>query len=127
MQQLLVLLVTVCLSVSYSGYSPMMDVITGENPLEGKIIAGFYLLSTSTLGIVASPVVIAGIADGLVDIVKGTHHYVVAQIERALTTNPEEKARIEADMEYQLKRIEEPITLREIKDKVSQLTEPFRA
>lgn len=57
-------------------------------------------------GILASSFVIA---DGLTDVVKGTHHYFGCKVWQKLTRNPETKRRIQSELEEQLMVIEQDI------------------
>jgi len=76
-----------------------------DHPIEHKLIAGAYL------GMVAAfvPISALGITDGIVDIVKGTHHYFGCKVWQKLTRNEKTKAEIQSDLEKQLERIEQPL------------------
>ncbi|MBI2146238.1 hypothetical protein HYU22_02775 [Candidatus Woesearchaeota archaeon] len=64
-------------------YSKFGEFFTGDYPLEQKIIAGLFVGAEAAF----VPIIASGITDGLVDIVKGTHHYFGMQVWRKLTRN----------------------------------------
>lgn len=76
-----------------------------DHPIEHKLIGAVYL------GVVAAfvPISALGITDGLVDVVKGTHHYFGCKVWQKLTRNEKTKAEIQSSLERQLERIEQPI------------------
>lgn len=66
-----------------------------ENPLEYKILLTAGLgFSFSGIGFI--------FVDGLVDVVKGTHHYLVGRIWQKLTKSQERKESIEQEIDRQL-------------------------
>src|SRR3989338_3749801 len=96
-----VIATSLCYKVlSNANYNFFME----EHPIEHKLIGGAYL------GLVAAffPISAMGITDGIVDVVKGTHHYFGLKVWQKLTRNQETKAKIQSDLEKQLERIEQP-------------------
>ncbi len=86
-------------------YEKLQDFFFGDYPLEYKVGA-----AASIMFMVASPpVVVLGITDGLVDLVKGTHHYFGLQVWKRLTRNQKRKEKIDTNIKEMLERIEEPI------------------
>lgn len=71
-----------------------------------------YEITTGTLaiaGVLSIPIIAIGITDGLVDIVKGTHHYFGCKVWQKLTRSQEKKEDIERDLEKLLERRDQSI------------------
>ena len=86
-------------------YSKLDDLVFADIPVSYKAMGLGWL--------VLAPVLISGMAfltlDGIVDIVKGTHHYLGMQTMKRLTKEEEKKRKIESEIADHLSRIEEPI------------------
>jgi hypothetical protein len=94
---------------SYVGYL-YVQLISNIDPVRTKeFFLGNYSIETNVgigfLGATAllvPPIIAAGITDGLVDIVKGTHHDFGLRVWKKLTRNPETKKSIDNSMaEYE--------------------------
>ena len=71
--------------------------IFDESPLEIKVAAGLGI-------IVTTPVAIYGIANGLIDLIKGTHNYLGLHIWEYLTKSKESKEKIRQWVEEMMRR-----------------------
>lgn len=76
-----------------------------DHPIEHKLIGVAYLGAFAAF----APISALGITDGIVDIAKGTNHYFGCKVWQKLTRNEKTKAKIQSDLEKQLKRIEYPV------------------
>ena len=92
--------------ISSVDYSKLGEFLTGDYPLSNKIIGVTWLTTAHVL----APLTVMGIADGLYDMVRGTHHYLGCKIWQKLTRNEKTKKLIESELEQMLVRIEEPIS-----------------
>jgi hypothetical protein len=86
-------------------YGQLHDVLLGDYPIGLKIAAASVPVVS---GVGMAAFTLFGI-DGLVDIYKGTHHYFGMSTLKALARDPVNKAKIEKEMQEQLKIIEEPL------------------
>ena len=91
--------------ISSVDYSKFGEFMAGDYPLSYKICSAAWLTTVHML----APFAVMGIADGLYDIRRGTHHYLGCRIWQKLTRNEETKKKIEGELEHMLKRIEESI------------------
>ena len=87
-------------------YNKFGEFLTGDYPLEHKIVAGL-LIGTE---VVFVPIIATGITDGIVDIVKGTHHYLGMQAWRRLTGNPKKKEQIDRVVAEMFDLMERPLS-----------------
>jgi hypothetical protein len=76
-----------------------------DHPIEYKLGGVVYLSAVAAF----VPISVLGITDGLVDIVKGTHHYFACRLWQKLARSQKTKDKIQSDLEAHLKRIEEEI------------------
>ena len=83
-------------------YENVYELMTKDAPIEHKILAGGFLIGVASLGSLA-------IADGLIDMVKGTHHYVGLNLVKKITRNPERKKKIDEIISNIAERSEEPL------------------
>ena len=72
--------------ISSIKYQRVENLLSGSEPLGYKIAAG-VLIGTEIAFI---PIIALGLSDGLVDIVKGTHHYVGTNLMQRLTRKKEQ-------------------------------------
>jgi hypothetical protein len=77
-----------------------------DHPIGHKIIGAAYWGAAAAF----VPIPVLGITDGLVDVVKGTHHYFGCKVWQKLTRNKETKAKIQLELEKQLETIEKSIS-----------------
>lgn len=88
-------------------YNKIGDSLFGDYPLEYKIITGASLsLATFT------PIIALGITDGLVDLVKGTHHYFGLKLWKRLTSNQKTKDKIDSSIDSMFENMEKPISFK---------------
>ena len=92
-----------------SGYLLYKNLFNLDYNQLASIIPQDKLLKFYALELALAPIVLLGIADGLTDVVKGTHHYFGCKVWQKLTRIRETKQGIERDLEFQLRRIEEDI------------------
>jgi hypothetical protein len=85
-------------SFAYFDYNIWADLFSGEYTLGYNITSGL-LLSTK---VGASLIITSGLADGLIDIVKGTHHYFYAKVWHKLTRNEKIKEKLGGLLENML-------------------------
>jgi hypothetical protein len=81
--------------LSQLDYNKVGQFFMSDYPLEYKIGAGI-IVGTE---IVFVPIIALGIADGLVDIVKGYHHYLGMQVWRKITRNPKRREQLDKALE----------------------------
>ena len=101
-------------SIGYQYYSRVISNINynflfEDYPIQNK------LAGAAALGVfVGIPSLIfgLGVADGLVDVVKGTHHYFGCRVWQRLTKNQAKKEEIERELEQMSKMIKYPISLK---------------
>ena len=87
-------------------YNKLGDFFSGDYPLEYKIGVGAWLGTT----VAFTPIVALGVTDGLVDVVKGTHHYFGCRVWQKFTRSQEKMEKIDRELEQMLERIEQPIS-----------------
>jgi len=82
----------------YLGYEFLpgfCEYVLSGNPIEYKLAAGGLLATTSTI-------VVLGVADGLTDVVKGTHHYFGCKLFKKFARNERGKKEIDDQIKSQL-------------------------
>ena len=91
--------------LSQIDYNNLANFFSGDYAFEYKLSQGIVLGTQAVFSLITA----LGVTDGLVDIVKGTHHYVFAKAWQKLTRNKERKEKIEKMLEEMLERRENPL------------------
>ena len=89
-------------------HSKLFEVLMGDHPLTHKML-GATLLGLEEIATAALIPLSIIAADGIVDMVKGTHHYLGMQIWKDLTPNSETKERIQKGIEDMLEKFEKKL------------------
>jgi len=76
-----------------------------DSPIEAKLIGAVYLGSF----IPFIPICALGFADGIVDVIKGTHHYFGLKVWQKITRKQETKKQIQSELEKSLIAIDKSL------------------
>lgn len=98
------------LSLCHADYNMLREFCSGDYPLEYKVSISILIGAGASLATLFTPAIAMAITDGLVDVVKGTHHYFGCKVWQKLTRNQERKEKIQRELEQMLGRIEQPIS-----------------
>jgi hypothetical protein len=93
-------------TISSIDYGLLPEFFRGNYPVANKIIEGLKLAGNAA----SVPLIAAGMADGLVDLIKGTHHDVGMKIYRKFALSAQTKAQIDKDMAQMYELREKPVS-----------------
>lgn len=91
--------------LSNNEYNKLVNVFSAGYPIEYKLESIAYLGALTVCSIGTA----LGITDGVVDVVKGTHHYFGLQVWKKLSRKQETKEKIDKSQQNMLERIEKKI------------------